>query len=47
MSDAWFDEYVYEVFVNKKYLDPEVVEKYEKSTIEKQSPYNTLWIEMK
>ena len=46
MSDAWFDEYVYEVFVNKKYLDPEVVEKYEKSTIEKQSPYNTLWIEM-
>jgi bleomycin hydrolase len=23
MSDAWFDEYVYQVVINRKYLTPE------------------------
>ena len=33
MSDAWFDEYMYQALINKKYLAKEVVEAYEKEPI--------------
>ena len=33
MSDKWFDEYVYEVVVNKKYLSKEVIDSLSKETI--------------
>ena len=33
MSDAWFDEYMYQALINKKYLSKEVVEAYEKEPI--------------
>lgn len=33
MSDAWFDEYMYQVVVNKKYLPAEFVKEYESEPI--------------
>ena len=33
MSDAWFDEYMYQVVVNKKYLPEELVKEYESEPI--------------
>ena len=33
MSNAWFDEYMYQALINKKYLSKEVVEAYEKEPI--------------
>ena len=33
MSDAWFDEYVYQVVVNKKYLPKALIEEYESEPI--------------
>ena len=32
MTDAWFDEYVYEVAIHKRFLDKAIIE------LEKQSP---------
>ena len=34
MDDSWFDEYVYQVVVNKKYLTPEELAAYESDPIE-------------
>ena len=34
MDDSWFDEYVYQVVVNKKYLTPEELVAYESDPIE-------------
>jgi bleomycin hydrolase len=33
MSDDWFDEYMYQVVVNKKYLSEELVKEYESEPI--------------
>lgn len=46
-NDAWFNEYVYEVFVNKKYINPEIVKKFEESKPVETLPFNTLWKERK
>lgn len=34
MSDAWFDEYLYQVVVNKKYLSPELLEALQQEPIQ-------------
>lgn len=47
MDDAWFDSYVYEVFVPKKYLPKELVEDYEKAKTEVVSPFVPIFLEMK
>lgn len=47
MSDKWFDDYVYQVFVRREYVDPEVLKKYDESTVIEQSVFNTLWATMK
>ncbi len=31
MDDAWFDNYVYQVIVNRKYVDEEIVKKYDEA----------------
>lgn len=33
MTDAWFDEYNYQIVVNKKYLSPELIAEYESEPI--------------
>ncbi len=47
MSDKWFDEYVYQVFVKKEYVNPEIVDAYQKSALESVDPFDTLWAMMK
>ena len=46
-DDAWFDEYVYEIWVDKKYVDPEIVKKYEESKAEEIEPFNPVTLIMK
>lgn len=43
MSDEWFDEYVYEVFISRKYIDPEILAKYDASKPIEEEPFNALW----
>ena len=33
MTDDWFNEYTYQVVVNKKYLSPEILKAYEQDPI--------------
>ena len=40
---AWFDSYVYQVLVRKKYLPEELVKQYEASPIKECDPFNGLW----
>ena len=47
MSDKWFDEYVYQIFVHKKYVSEEILKKYEKAKSEEVKPFDTLWSIMK
>lgn len=47
MSDKWFDEYVYQIFVHKKYVSEEIIKKYEKAKTEEVKPFDTLWSIMK
>ncbi len=47
MSDKWFDEYVYQVFVKKEFVNPEIVKAYENSALEMVDPFDTLWAMMK
>ena len=47
MDDKWFDEYVYEIFVSRKYVDEETLKKYDASSIIEEDPFNTLYLEMK
>ncbi len=47
MSDKWFDEYVYQVFVKKEFVNPEIVDAYQKSALENVDPFDTLWAMMK
>ena len=46
MSDKWFDEYVYQVFVNKKYVSKEILDKYNKAKTQEVKPFDTLWANM-
>ena len=46
-DDAWLDEYVYEIWVDKKYVDPEIVKKYEESKAEEIEPFNPVTLIMK
>ncbi len=47
MSDKWFDEYVYQIFVKKEFVNPEIVDAYQKSALETVDPFDTLWAMMK
>ena len=33
MTDEWFDEYMYQIVVNKKYLPEEIIREYESEPI--------------
>lgn len=43
MSDEWFDQYVYQIFVNKKYISKKLYEKYLKAPKVEVEPFDTLW----
>lgn len=43
MDEGWFNEYVYQVFVKKTSVSPEVLEAYESAPVEELGPFNTLW----
>lgn len=47
MSDHWFDEYVYEVFVHRKYVSEALLKKYDEAEIVKTDPFDTIWAMMK
>ena len=46
-TDIMSHEYVYEIWVDKKYVDPEVVKKYEESKAEEIEPFNPVTLIMK
>ncbi len=43
MDDAWFDNYVYEVFVKKEFVSPEILKAYEESTPIDVEPWAVMW----
>lgn len=43
MSDKYFDDYVYEIFVPKKYVQPATLKKYKESTIIEEEPFSSYW----
>ncbi len=47
MSDLWFDDFVYEVFVNRKYVKEEILKAYDESPVIKEDPFDTLWAMMR
>ncbi len=47
MNDAWFDDYVYEVFIRREFVDAEILKAYDASSILEEDPFDTLWAEMK
>ncbi|MFA6861262.1 MAG: C1 family peptidase [Bacilli bacterium] len=46
MDDAWFDNYVFQVLVNKKYIDQDIVKTYEKNKLIEVEPFNTMWMNL-
>ena len=42
MSDEWFDQYLYEIVVNKKYLESDIVDLYEKQDAELLPPWDPM-----
>ena len=42
MSDEWFDQYLYEVVVSKKYLESDIVDLYEKQDAELLPPWDPM-----
>ena len=46
MDDAWFDNYVYEVFVKKEFLPKELLKKYEESKLIMVDPWAVMWSEI-
>ena len=42
MSDEWFDQYLYEVVVNKKYLESDIVDLYEKQDAQLLPPWDPM-----
>lgn len=47
MSDDWFNDYLYQVFINRKYIPEEILEKWDNAEIVKEDPFDTLWAEMR
>lgn len=45
MSDRWFNEYVYQIFVNRKYVPAEILEKLDKAEVVEEEPFNTLYVQ--
>ncbi len=43
MDDAWFENYVYEVFVKKEFVSPETLKAYEESSIIDVEPWAVMW----
>ncbi len=43
MDDAWFDNYVYQVVVRKKYVDEEIVKKYEEAEYSEVSCFSPMF----
>ncbi len=46
MDDAWFENYVYEVFVKKEFVSPEILKAYEESSVIEVEPWDTMWKEI-
>ena len=46
MDDAWFDNYVYEVFVKKEFVPAELLKKYEESETTYVDPWAVMWAEL-
>lgn len=44
MDDAWFDEFVYSVYVNKKYVRKDIVEAYEKAKVVDVPPFAAVFM---
>ena len=42
MSDEWFDEYLYEVVVNKKYLTSELIDAYDNQEAQLLPPWDPM-----
>ena len=42
-DSAWFDSYVYQILVRKKYLSEDLLKQYESSPIKECDPFNGLW----
>ena len=42
MSDEWFDEYLYEIVVNKRYLQDEYVKLYEEKEAKLLPPWDPM-----
>ena len=42
MSDEWFDEFLYEIVVDKKYLDNEYVKLFEKEEAKLLPPWDPM-----
>ena len=43
MDDAWFNEYVYQIIINKKYVSQDIQERYMNSVIKNIEPFSTIW----
>lgn len=43
MDDAWFDNYVYEVFVKREFVSPEALKAYDESTTIDVEPWAVMW----
>ncbi len=43
MDDTWFENYVYEVFVKKEFVSPEILKAYEESSIIDVEPWAVMW----
>lgn len=46
MDDAWFDSYVYEVFVERKYVDPAILKQMDESKTVYVEPWSNMWAEL-
>ncbi len=46
MDEVWFDNFVYEVFVDKKYISEELLKKYQASDVKEVSPFDAMWANM-
>lgn len=45
MDKGWFDSYTYEIFVKRKYVDEEILKKYDASDVKNVSPFGIMWAE--
>ncbi len=47
MDDAWFENFVYEVFVKKEFIPIDLLKKYEESSVQEVEPWGVMWNEIK